>query len=128
MNRERGRAISTASFERMVGEALDALPEEWARRLDNIVVMVEDEPSPEDLESVDMNPDDPEPELLGLYHGVPPGLRADELWSLPDRVVIYRGPTLRAARDRHEVVQIVRETVLHELGHHFGLEEDDLPF
>lgn len=123
-----GREMSTSVFERLVAEALDDLPAEWARRLDNVVVTVEDEPSPDDLAAVDMDPDDPEPDLLGLYHGVPPGLRGDELWSLPDRVVVYRGPTLRAARDRHEVVQLVRETVLHELGHHFGLDEEDLPF
>lgn len=126
--RDSGRTIAPAAFERLVAEALDELPEEWAEALDNVVVMVEDEPSPEDLESVGMDPRDPEPDLLGLYHGVPPGQRGDELWSLPDRVVIYRGPTLRYARDRHEVVQTVRETVLHELGHHFGLEEEDLPF
>lgn len=128
MTRGAGRSISPARFEELVGEALDLLPPEWAERLDNVVVMVEEEPSPEDLASVDADPHDPEPELLGLYHGVPPADRGDYVWALPDRIVIYRGPTLRASRDRHEIVQIVRETVLHELGHHFGLDEEDLPF
>lgn len=120
--------ISPRRFEELVAEALDGLPEEWAERMDNVVVQVEEEPSPEDLAEVGMDPHDPEPDLLGLYQGVPLHQRGLETWSLPDRIVIYRGPTLRYARNRHEVVQTVRETVLHELGHHFGLEEEDLPF
>lgn len=120
--------MSLARFEEIVAEALDDLPQEWAERIDNVVVTVEEEPSPEDLEEVGMNPADPSPDLLGLYHGVPLGERGFELMGLPDRIVIYRGPTLRAASNRHEVLQLIRETVLHELGHHFGLEEDDLPF
>lgn len=111
-----------------MAEALDDLPREWRDRIDNVVVMVEDEPSAEDLASVGMSPDDPEPDLLGLYHGVPLDERGYETMGLPDRIVVYRGPTLRAAGNRHEVLQLIRETVLHELGHHFGLEEEDLPF
>jgi predicted Zn-dependent protease with MMP-like domain len=120
--------ISISRFEQLVAEALDELPEEWGEAMDNVVIQVEDEPSREDLELVGMDPDDPDSDLLGLYQGVPIGERGFDLMPMPDRIVIYRGPTLREARDRHEVVRIVRETVLHELGHHFGLEEDDLPF
>jgi predicted Zn-dependent protease with MMP-like domain len=122
------RRIPIRRFEELVAEALDDLPSEWAERIDNVVVQVEDEPSREDLEMVGLDPDDPESDLLGLYQGVPVGERGAEMFSLPDRIVVYRGPTLREARSRHEVVQVIRETVLHELGHHFGLEEDDLPF
>ena len=120
--------IPIRRFEELVAEALDDLPPEWAERMDNVVVQVEDEPSREDLEMVGLDPDDPESDLLGLYHGVPLDERGMEIFALPDRIVIYRGPTLREARSRHEVLQVIRETVLHELGHHFGLEEDDLPF
>ena len=74
-----------------------------------------------------MDPDEGD-ELLGLYQGTPLDERGFDYGSLPDRVVIYRGPISRIARSRREVVEQVRETVLHELGHHFGLEEDDLPF
>lgn len=119
------REISPSRFAQLVAQALDELPPEWLQAIDNLVVQVEDEPSSEDLEAVGLTRDD---DLLGLYQGVPPGERGFDLAPLPDRIVIYRGPTLRLARNRHEVVQIVRETVLHELGHHFGLEEHELPF
>jgi len=67
-------------------------------------------------------------ELLGLYQGVPLDVRDVAYAALPDRVVIYRGPILRHCRSRDEVRQAIQETVLHELGHHFGLGEDDMPF
>ncbi len=119
------REISPRRFEELVAQALDALPDEWLEQIDNVVVQVEDEPSADDLRAVGLGRGN---DLLGLYQGVPLGERGFDLAPLPDRIVIYRGPTLRAARNRHEVVQIIRETVLHELGHHFGLEEDELPF
>jgi len=120
--------ISPTRFEQIVADALDDLPEDWAQRMDNVFVVVEEEPSADDLAAVGIDPNDPEPDLLGLYQGTPLDERGVETMALPDRIVIYRGPTLRAASNRHEVLQIVRETVLHELGHHFGLEEEDLPF
>ncbi|MFQ5745576.1 MAG: metallopeptidase family protein [Acidobacteriota bacterium] len=66
--------------------------------------------------------------MLGLYHGVPLDDRGTAYTALPDRIVIYRGPILRITSTRHQVVETIRETVLHEIGHHFGLDENDLPF
>ena len=122
-----GPGISERQFRQLVGEALDDLPEEWGELLDNVAVVVEDEPSPEELRELGMEADE-SGELLGLYQGTPLDARGFEYGGLPDRVVIYRGPIMRIARTRQEIIQQVRETVLHELGHHFGLEEDDLPF
>ncbi len=119
--------ISLARFRELVSEALDGLPDEWAGRLDNVVVVVEDEGSAEDLAAVGIDPAMGQ-ELLGLYQGVPLDERGVFYSALPDRIVIYRGPILRVARSRQEILKIVRDTVLHELGHHFGLEEEDLPF
>lgn len=119
--------LSERHFRELVAEALDGLPPEWGELLDNIAVVVEDEPSAEELRELGMDADEGD-ELLGLYQGTPLGERGFEYGGLPDRVVIYRGPISRIARSRREVVEQVRETVLHELGHHFGLEEDDLPF
>ena len=119
--------LSERRFRELVAEALDGLPSEWGELLDNIAVVVEDEPSAEELRELGMDPDEGD-ELLGIYQGTPLGERGFEYGGLPDRVVIYRGPISRIARSRREVVEQVRETVLHELGHHFGLEEDDLPF
>ncbi len=119
--------LSERRFRELVAEALDTLPPEWGELLDNIAVVVEDEPSAEELRELGMDPDEGD-ELLGLYQGTPLDARGFEYGGLPDRVVVYRGPILRIARTRREVIEQVRETVLHELGHHFGLEEDDLPF
>jgi predicted Zn-dependent protease with MMP-like domain len=118
---------SVARFRELVVEALDGLPDEWARRLDNVAVVVEEEASDADLAAVGINPDSSN-ELLGLYQGVPLDERGVFYSALPDRIVIYRGPILRLARSQQDVLRMVRETVLHELGHHFGLKEEDLPF
>ncbi|MDY7096220.1 MAG: metallopeptidase family protein [Acidobacteriota bacterium] len=113
-------------FEALVKKALDELPEEFAALLNNVAVVVEDEPSPEDLESVGLDPE--MDDLLGLYLGVPLTERDTYYAALPDRVAIYRGPILRYCRSRREVVREVRDTVVHELGHHFGMEEEDMPY
>lgn len=118
--------ISRRRFEQLVDEAVAGLPPEFAELLENVAVVVEEEPTPEDLESVGL--DLREDELFGLYQGVPLAVRDHYYSGLPDRVVIYRGPILRCCASRREVVEEVRATVVHELGHHFGLDEDDMPY
>ena len=120
--------------EELVGEALDGLPELFAELLDNVVVMVEEEPSDEDLRSVGIDPhrhgtaDEGGGELFGLYHGIPLTERDTYYGSLPDRVVIYSGPIGRHCRSAGEAVDEIRKTVIHELGHYFGMEEDQMPY
>jgi predicted Zn-dependent protease with MMP-like domain len=121
--------VSHEEFEALVEEALEQLPAEFREALDNVAVMVQEEPSAEDLEEVGIDPDDPESdELLGLYQGVPLPERDSFYSALPDRVLIFRGPILRSCETRRQVIREIRETVQHELGHYFGLEEDELPF
>lgn len=121
--------VSREEFEALVEEALAQLPEEFAEALDNVAVMVEEEPTDEDLEGVGIDPEDPErDELFGLYQGTPLTERDSFYSALPDRVLVFRGPILRACATRREVIREVRETVQHELGHYFGMEEDELPF
>jgi len=121
--------VSREEFEALVEEALAQLPEEFQAALDNVAVMVEEEPSDEDLEEVGMDPEDPDrDELLGLYQGVPLPERDSFYSALPDRVLVFRGPILRSCDSRRQVIREVRETVQHELGHYFGLDEDELPF
>lgn len=117
--------VPPEEFEALVEQALDGLPEDFADLLENVVVMVEDEPDPEDLEAMGLDPDE---ELFGLYQGVPQDERNTYYMGLPDRVVIYRGPILRACGNRRQVIREVRDTVVHELGHHFGLDEEDMPY
>lgn len=113
-------------FDRLVARALDSLPPEFAELLENVAVVIEQEPTVEDLESVGLDPE--LDELFGLYQGVPLSERDSFYGELPDRVVIYRGPIERCCRTAAEVRREVRDTVVHELGHHFGLGEEDMPY
>jgi len=125
--------ISRREFESLVEEALAKLPQRFAALLENIAVVVEDEPTDDDLDEVfgaeeEVDAED-EDELLGIFRGTPlTERRHDDLPQLPAEVAIFRGPILRVARDRHEAVQEIRETVIHELGHYFGLGDDEMVF
>ena len=102
-------------FEELVGDALDEVPEELAALVDNVVVLVEDEP-PED-----------DPDLLGFYDGTPLTERDTRYAGVvPDRIMIFRNPTLRMCEDEDEVVEEVRITVVHEIAHHFGIDDERL--
>jgi predicted Zn-dependent protease with MMP-like domain len=108
--------MSREDFEAAVSDALDGIPADLAELIDNVVVLVEDDPPPG------------HPGLLGLYEGTPLTKR-DSWWaagSLPDRITIFRNPTLHVCRTRAEVVDEVRVTVVHELAHHFGIDDDRL--
>ena len=107
--------MSRDDFETLVSEALDAIPPELARLMRNVAVFVEDEPDPSD------------PELLGLYEGVPLTERGE--WYagvLPDRITVYRLPTLRVCETPDDVVDEVHVTVVHEVAHHFGIDDERL--
>jgi predicted Zn-dependent protease with MMP-like domain len=117
--------VSRSQFEQIVGEALDGVPEEFSEVLENVNLSVEEEPSEEDLRALGLDPD--RDTLFGLYQGVALPDRGLDYQSLPDRIVIYRRPILDACESREEVVGEVRQTVLHELGHYFGIGEEDMP-
>ncbi|MCH7490925.1 MAG: metallopeptidase family protein [Gemmatimonadetes bacterium] len=117
--------IDPKKFEDIVRQALDDLPERFQPFLENVAVLVEEEPHPDDLEHVGLDPDE---ELFGLYHGVPLTDREVGYTGLPDRVIIYRGPILRSCVTSREVQRQIRETVIHEIGHHLGLGDDDMVF
>ncbi len=99
------------AFEDHVRAALDELPAHLAEALLNIAVVVEDE-----------HPDDPD--LFGLYHGVPLPERGDMGGQLPDKISIYRIPLEESFRDGEKLREEIRITVLHEIAHYFGLDED----
>ena len=117
--------ISRREFDELVKEALDGLPDRFAEAIENVSVVVEDEPTVEDLESVGLDPE--RDTLLGLYQGIALPDRGLDYSALPDRIVVYRLPTIEVCEERRQVVREVRQTVLHELGHYFGLEEDEIP-
>jgi predicted Zn-dependent protease with MMP-like domain len=107
--------MSRERFEELVSEALDTVPAELTRLIDNCVVLVEDDAPAED------------PELLGLYDGVPLTER-DSGYTLrmPDRITIFRNPTLAVCETESDVVEEVGITVVHEIAHHFGIDDDRL--
>lgn len=108
----------------MVEEALDSMPEEIARYLQEIVVVVEERASPEQLEGLDC--DDPM-ELYGLYDGVPLTERSlFESGIVPDRISIFQAPLERDFRARTRLRREIQKTVAHEVAHHFGIDEDRL--
>jgi predicted Zn-dependent protease with MMP-like domain len=117
--------IPPREFERLVAEALQSLPPRFAELVHNIAVVVEEEPSDEDLDLLD----DEGGELLGIYRGVALTRRThDMLPMLPDQIAIFRGPIMRIARTRNEAVHEIRDTVIHELGHYFGLHDHDMAY
>lgn len=120
--------LTLAEFERVVDEALASLPQRFADLIRNVVVSVEDEPTDEDLEALDDDGEaGPGAELLGIYRGVALTDRTDGEPLVPDEIAVFRGPTNRISRTRAEAVREVRETVIHELGHYFGLDDDEMP-
>ncbi|MCP2164378.1 metallopeptidase family protein [Goodfellowiella coeruleoviolacea] len=106
--------MTARRFEELVSDALDLIPAEFAAAMDNVVVLVEDR-----------NPD--EPGLLGLYHGVALTERTFDYGGvLPDRITIYRLPILAMCDTEDEVVDEVAITVVHEIAHHFGIDDERL--
>lgn len=106
--------VDQLRFEELVADALDRIPEQLAKAMDNVVVLVEDE-HPE------------EPDLLGLYEGVALTERTSRYGGeLPDRITIYRLPLVDMCADEDEVVHEVLVTVVHEVAHHFGIDDEVL--
>ena len=105
--------VDAALFEALVADALDRIPEALGRRMDNVVVQVRDR--------------SPDRHLLGLYEGIP--LTERDTYgglALPDRITIYRLPICAMCADEEEVVEQVRITVVHEVAHHFGIDDERL--
>ncbi len=108
--------MNRREFERLVDEVLDELPEDIVRQIDNLVIVVEEEPTP------DQDPDDAG--LLGLYEGISLAERGiDYTGVLPDKISIFRKPHLDLGLGREELRQEIRTTVLHEVAHHLGIDE-----
>jgi predicted Zn-dependent protease with MMP-like domain len=119
-------SIPPSEFEHLVEQALASLPPQFSKLLENIVVVVEEEPSPLDLDVLESR----HAELLGIFRGIPMTRRSsfDTLPGMPNQVAIFRGPILRVTRSRAEAMEQIRETVVHELGHYFGLDDDAMAY
>ena len=123
--------LTRTEFENLVEEALSELPEQFASLLDNVAIVVEEEPDEDDLDALDDHDHEGEDddELLGIYRGVAlPERTHDMLPMLPDQIAIFRGPILRVSGSRRQAIEEIRDTVIHELGHYFGLHDHDMPY
>jgi predicted Zn-dependent protease with MMP-like domain len=113
------RAGGLARFERLVDDAIASLPPDLLGYLDNVQVTVEAIPPADPL-------GEGEELLLGLYQGIPRTERDLGAAALPDRITLFRRPLEARARNKAELAELVRETVVHELAHHFGIDDDRL--
>lgn len=110
-------------FAKRVNAALKRLPAEYRHYLDNVAIVVEDEPTAASRADHEGDTE----ELFGLYHGIPRNQRfGGYSMVVPDQITVYRGPLLRAFGTGEELDEQIRITVLHELGHHLGFDEDGL--
>ncbi|MGE0704567.1 MAG: metallopeptidase family protein [Vicinamibacterales bacterium] len=113
-----------ASFEKLVADALAGIPPEFRAAMQNISIAVEDEPTADLLREMEVESSDT---LFGLYQGTP---LTERHWdygnALPDRILIFQGPHEREAEDEDDLVASIGETLIHEIGHYFGLSEDEI--
>jgi predicted Zn-dependent protease with MMP-like domain len=116
--------MTREKFLTLVDEALASIPQRFRDAITNVAIVVEDEPSAEQLADVEVDPGDT---LLGLYQGTP---LTERQWAhgnvLPDKVTLFQGPIEDASDDEDDVVVAIGETLIHELGHYFGLSEDEI--
>ena len=116
--------VSRRQFEAYVEEAISQLPAAFRKYLENIVIVVEEEPLEED-EETDIPDED---ELFGIFRGVPYFERGAAVSHLPAQIAIFRGPILRCCPTRGEAIREIRNTVVHEVGHMIGLGDDEMPY
>ena len=113
--------LSRKSFDQLVEQAIASLPAEFAQWLDEVPVIVEDRPGKSDREGA-VEPDEDDP--LGMFAG--PSLEDTRQGELPPRIMIYRQPLMDACQSRDQLAEEIRKTLIHELGHYAGMDEDQL--
>ena len=116
--------MTRAEFERLVAEAVDLIPRRFRREMKNLALVVEDAPSADLLEEMEIEPPD---SLYGLYHGTP---LPERTWgygnNLPDGITIYHQPIEEDCDDEDEMRKMIGETLIHEVGHYFGMSEEQI--
>lgn len=116
--------MTRTRFEELVKDALASIPARFRKAIHNVAIVVEDEPSADVLQEMEIEPPDT---LFGLYQGTP---LTERRWdygnTLPDRVILFQGPIERESEDEEDAVIAIGETLIHELGHYFGLSEEEI--
>ncbi len=115
------RKLNRTEFEKIVREGIKAIPEKFLQKLENVAIVVEEEPTPAQKKKLNIRPDWT---LFGLYEGVPQLERgANYSAVLPDKITIFQNPIEAAAGDEKDIKEMVKNTVWHEIAHHFGMDE-----
>jgi predicted Zn-dependent protease with MMP-like domain len=115
-------SVSDETFEKLIGEAMDSLPEKYVAGLDNVLVTYEDEPTPEQREELKLHCNQT---LFGLYQGIPRTKRGIGYnMVLPDKITIFKHPMLQAVETLQQLKEQIRHTLWHEIAHHYGLDHD----
>lgn len=116
--------MTRVEFEQLLKEAVAGIPPKFRRAVKNLAIVVEDEPNEAVLREMEIEPPDT---LFGLYQGTP---LTERTWdygnTLPDRITLYQGPIEDASEDEDDLVVCIGETLIHELGHYFGLSEEEI--
>src|SRR5215510_15624948 len=116
--------MTRAEFERLVSEAVLLIPKRFRREMTNLAIVVEDEPSLDLLREMEIEPPD---SLYGLYHGTPLPERSWPFGNhLPDRITLFQGPIEEDCEDDDDIRAVIGETLIHEVGHYFGLSEEEI--
>lgn len=116
--------MTREDFRELVEDAFDTIPERFRAAMQNIAIVVEDDPTPEQLEDVGLEPPDT---LLGLYEGTPLTQRHwDDGNRLPDKITLFQLPIEEASGNDDDIVVAIGETLIHEIGHYFGLSEEEI--
>ncbi len=116
------RKLNRIEFEKIVEEGIKAIPEKFLLKLNNVAIVIEAEPTPAQKKKLNIHPDWA---LFGLYEGIPQTHRGiNYSATLPDKITIFQRPIEEAARDGEDIKEIVKNTVWHEIAHHFGMGED----
>lgn len=115
--------MTRSRFERHVTDALQTIPTRFRDAMQNLAIVIEDEPGEELLAELEADEDDT---LFGLYTGVPLTERQWAQETLPDRILLFQGPHEREAEDEDDLIASIGETLIHEIGHYFGLSEEEI--
>ena len=116
--------MTRKEFRRLVTEVLETLPTDFASRIENVEIVVEDEPTDEQIRGAGL--DSRDDTLFGLYEGIPLEARGHEYAALPDKISIFYRPIVETCTSIAEVRDEIRTTVLHEVAHFFGIDDEDL--
>jgi len=115
------KTMNKDKFEQLVREGIEAIPKRFLEKLDNVDVVIEDEPSPEQIKKLRLRK---EAKLFGLYQGVPQTKRRYYTWVMPDKITVFQKPIESVCSTDGQIKEQVKNTVWHEIAHHFGMDEE----